>query len=56
MGHLNSFKASGEGVTAPLSRIQSPVIPLFATLLFFFPYFTSEKKEQGEKKWRFIVR
>jgi len=54
MGHLNSFKTSEEGMLAPLSLIQRLLLFLYSLALFFY-YFASGNKEEGEKKWCFLV-
>jgi len=53
MGHLNSFKTSEGGMLAPLSLIQRLLLFLYSLVLFY--YFASGNKEEGEKKWCFLV-
>jgi len=44
MGHLNSFKTSEGGISAPLSQIWRLVLFLYSSLLFLF--LTSGMEEQ----------
>jgi hypothetical protein len=53
MGHLNSFKTSEEGMLAPLSLIQRLLLFHYSLVLFY--YFGSGNKEEGKKKWCFLV-